>query len=91
MITSVVHDEMIYARRRYNEAVDRNNGIKAEKERMKNLMFNYYDEILATLDEVQMLADENRTLKEKIAVYEQMMAENNARSRKKTPEAAAKE
>ena len=88
MITNIARDEMIYAKRRYNEAVSRNNGIKAEKERMKNLMFNYYDDILATIDEAQKLKTEMATLKEKLGVYEQMMAENNSKTRKKSAEEA---
>lgn len=83
MITRAVTDEMIIAKRRYDEAVLRGIGANLEKERMKNLAYNYYEDILAMCEECQALTAENEQLRQKVDVYEKMMAEANTKTRKK--------
>lgn len=89
MITAAVIDEMKMAKKRYEGAITRGSGVKAEKERVKNLLYNYLDDIIALSEENATLTSENENLLKKVSLYERMM--NEANTSKKNKKAASSE
>ena len=78
MITDAVVSELYTAILRYQQAIDRNAGISVEKERVKNLLFNYRDEIYEMMANTGRstavdTTDELEGLREKVAVQERMI------------------
>lgn len=80
MITEAVVSELYTAILRYKQAIDRNGGISFEKERVKNLLFNYREEILDMMtnfkkadEEAEKDSSELEELREKVAVQGKMI------------------
>lgn len=75
MMTPTVIEELYTALLRYQQAVDRNAGIATEKERVKNFLFHYRNEIYEALSTSEEGAEQLAELKEEVAVKEKMIAD----------------
>ena len=73
MITTAVVEEMFTALLRYRQAVDRNAGITLEKERVKNFLFNYRDDIYEMAAGHAESESRIAELEEKVALQEKMI------------------
>lgn len=63
------------ARVAYENAMARGNGISGPKETLKNLLFNYSQEIIEDLGKQQKLVDRIAELEEEVAVLNEALAE----------------
>lgn len=68
MITEKALEEFNSARIRYNQAKNRNSGITFEKERLKNLLFNYHEELLDSAKEIAQLQNEIEGLRQQNSI-----------------------
>lgn len=79
MITATVMEEFDRAKLRFIQATQRGAGISIEKERMKNLMYNYYDDILETLKEGEKTTAEIENLKQENALLRNAVVDLTAK------------
>ena len=68
MITDKVIEEFDSAKLRYQQAKIRNAGISFEKERLKNLLFNYYEDLLKAAKDLVAEQQENDNLRQQINI-----------------------
>ena len=68
MLTEKALQEFDSQKRRYEQAKNRNAGISFEKERLKNLLFNYCDDLLSVAEDIQKVQEEKKELQEKVDV-----------------------
>ena len=69
------YENLSDARVAYENAMARGNGITGPKETLKNLLFNYSQEIIEDLGKQQKLADRIAELEEEVTVLNEALAE----------------
>lgn len=62
MINMAMYEELSKAKISYDAAVVSRSGVNVAKERLKNLLFNYYKDLVALAEENKKLVEENESL-----------------------------
>ena len=76
-------NELSTAKIEHVSAVGRKSGVKAAKERMMNLLFNYYEDLVALAEENKRLKEENESLTVALAEVDEELAAAEAKLKEK--------